>query len=146
MNYLMVLLIIILDQLSKYIVQSIFSVNKSMPIIENIFHLTYVRNVGAAFGILQNQKMFFVIITLVVISGIILFTRTQTNIHKLVVYSLSLIVGGAIGNLIDRIRFGYVVDFFDFRIWPVFNIADISIVVGAILLSYYLIIIDRVRN
>ncbi|QZY57134.1 signal peptidase II [Crassaminicella profunda] len=146
MNYLLVLMIIILDQASKFIVQSKFSVNESIPIIKNIFHLTYVQNFGAAFGILKNQKMFFVLMTIFVIGGIIVFLSKQKNLHKLIPYSLSLIVGGAIGNLIDRVRLGYVVDYFDFRIWPVFNMADISIVVGAILLSYYLIFLDEVRN
>ncbi|QXM05851.1 signal peptidase II [Crassaminicella indica] len=146
MNYLLVLLIVILDQASKVMVQSKFLVNESVPIIKNIFHLTYVQNVGAAFGILKNQKMFFILMTIFVIGGIVLFLHKHKNWHKLVPYSLSLIVGGAIGNLIDRVRLGYVVDFFDFRIWPVFNIADISIVVGAVLLSYYLIFLDKVHN
>lgn len=146
MNYLVVLCIIILDQVSKYMVHSKFFVNESIPMIKNIFHLTYVQNVGAAFGILENQKIFFVAITILVISGIVVFIRKQKDIHTMVLISFSLIVGGAIGNLIDRMRFGYVIDFFDFRIWPVFNVADVSIVVGAILLSYYLIFIDNGRK
>ncbi|TCO78968.1 signal peptidase II [Marinisporobacter balticus] len=146
MNYLVVALLVILDQIAKYMVKNRFEVGESIPIIKDVFHLTYVQNIGAAFGILENQKIFFVMITVLVISGIIVFIRTQKNIHKIVLFSLSLIVGGAIGNLIDRVKLGYVVDYFDFRIWPVFNIADTSIVVGAILLSYYLIFIDGKRD
>ncbi|MFZ5966302.1 MAG: signal peptidase II [Bacillota bacterium] len=143
MNYFFILFIIAMDQVTKYFVHTRFQVNESIPIIKGIFHLTYVRNVGAAFGILQNQKMFFIVMTVLVISGILFFARKQNNMHMLLTYSLSAIIGGAIGNLIDRMRFGYVVDFFDFRIWPVFNIADISIVVGAGLLAYYMLFIDQ---
>ncbi|MCT4621370.1 MAG: signal peptidase II [Marinisporobacter sp.] len=146
MNYILILLLIIIDQISKWIIQSKFLVNESIPIIENIFHFTYVQNFGAAFGILKHQKIFFVVMTILVIGGIVVFLKKQKNLHKLVPYSLSLIVGGAIGNLIDRVRLGYVVDYFDFRIWPVFNIADISIVIGAVLLSYYLIFLDGARD
>ncbi|WZL74775.1 signal peptidase II [Clostridiaceae bacterium 35-E11] len=146
MSYMLIVFVIILDQLSKYLIYSRFAVHESIPIIKNFFHLTYVQNMGAAFGILQNQKGFFIFMTLFVISGIFLFVHRQNNIHKVAVYSLSMIVAGAIGNFIDRVRLGYVVDFFDFRIWPVFNIADISIVVGAILLSYYIIFLDRASN
>lgn len=146
MNYVLILLLIIIDQISKWMIQSKFLINESMPIIKNIFHLTYVQNFGAAFGILKHQKIFFVVMTIFVIGGIVIFLKKQKNLHKLVPYSLSLIVGGAIGNLIDRVRLGYVVDYFDFRIWPIFNIADISIVIGAVLLSYYLIFLDGARD
>lgn len=142
MNYLIIIFIVILDQVTKFMVQSKFLLHESMPIIKNIFHFTYVQNVGAAFGILKHQKLFFIIITCAVIVGVFVFIRKQEDVHKLVIYSLSMIIGGAIGNLIDRVRFGYVVDFFDFMIWPVFNIADSFIVVGVIILSYYLIFID----
>ncbi len=142
MNYFVIVAVIVLDQISKYMVKSRFMLNESIAIIENIFHLTYVRNFGAAFGILKHQKMFFVVLTTAVLIGIIIFIRQQSNIHSMVKWSLSLVVGGAVGNLIDRVVHGYVIDFFDFRIWPVFNIADMAIVVGAFLLSYYLIFIE----
>ncbi|MFT9497014.1 signal peptidase II, partial [Anaerosolibacter sp.] len=117
--------------------------NESIPIIHNIFHITYVHNYGAAFGILRNQKSFFIVMTLAVVIGTFFFLRTQEKVHPAMKFSLTLIIAGAIGNLIDRIQFGYVRDFFDFRVWPVFNIADMAIVCGATLLSYYMIIIDR---
>ena len=142
MNYFVIVAIIVLDQISKHMVKSQFMLNESIAVIENIFHLTYVRNFGAAFGILKHQKMFFVLLTTTVLIGIIVFIRKQSNIHSLVKWSLSLVVGGAVGNLIDRVVYGYVIDFFDFPIWPVFNIADMAIVVGAFLLSYYLIFIE----
>lgn len=142
MNYFLIITILILDQITKYMVKTRFMVNESIAVIENIFHLTYVRNFGAAFGILKHQKLFFIFLTTVVLIGIIIFLRKQPHIHSIAKVSLSLIVGGAIGNLIDRIAYGYVIDFFDFRIWPVFNIADMAIVIGACLLSYYLIFME----
>ncbi len=122
---------------------SSFQLHQSKPIIEGFFHLTYVRNMGAAFSILQNQRLFFIITTTIVVLVIFWFVITKKYSSPLVLYSLMLIAGGAIGNLIDRIRLSYVVDFFDFRVFPVFNIADMSIVCGAILLSYYYIFIDK---
>ncbi|MCT4594912.1 MAG: signal peptidase II [Anaeromicrobium sp.] len=143
MNYIIIIGIILIDQFTKYLTQANMSVNETIPIINNIFHLTYVQNPGAAFGILRNQKWFFVVVTIVVLGGVFIYSVKHKNMHKIMNVSLSLIVAGAIGNFIDRVRLDYVIDFFDFRIWPVFNIADISIVVGAILLSYYLIKYDE---
>lgn len=143
MNYILIVLIIALDQISKQYVQGNLLENESIPIIQNIFHFTYVHNYGAAFGILRNQKPFFIVMTLAVVIGTFFFLRTQEKVHPAMKFSLTLIIAGAIGNLIDRIQFGYVRDFFDFRVWPVFNIADMAIVCGAILLSYYMLIIDR---
>ncbi len=143
MNYILIIFLIMLDQISKYYVQVNLLENESIPVIGNIFYITYVHNYGAAFGILRNQKIFFIVITTAVVIGTFFFLRTQPKVHPAMKYSLTLIIAGAIGNLIDRIQFGYVRDFFDFRIWPVFNIADMAIVCGAALLSYYLLVIDR---
>ena len=140
------MLVILIDQISKIIVQNHFSLGESIPVIPNIFHLTYVQNVGAAFGILKYQRNFFIFITMAIIIGILIFTLIRSKLHPIVLYSFAFIIGGAIGNLLDRIRFGYVIDFFDFRIWPVFNIADISIVAGTALLAYYLIFLDKEEN
>ncbi|MEW9123064.1 MAG: signal peptidase II [Thermotaleaceae bacterium] len=143
MSYLVIAAIIILDQVSKFLVINQFDLHQSIPVINNIFHITYVRNYGAAFGILKHQKLFFVIMTTIVVIGIIFYIRKQSFVHAMMKYSLSLIVGGAIGNLVDRLSYGYVIDFFDFRVWPVFNIADMAIVIGAIFLCYYLIFIEQ---
>ena len=100
-------------------------------------HLTLVHNRGAAFGILKGQLYLFIFTTII---AIILIYRslknTSCNLYRV---SLWLILAGAAGNLIDRVRFGYVVDFLDFRIWPVFNIADSAITIGAILLGWSII-------
>jgi signal peptidase II len=146
MNYFIIFLIVLTDQITKHVVQLQLKAYESIPLIKGIFHLTYVQNKGAAFGILQQQKILFIVITVAVVVGIFWFVHIQKSMHHMVRYSLSMIVGGAIGNLIDRIRLGYVIDFFDFRIWPIFNIADISIVVGALLLFYYFIFLDKVYS
>ncbi len=143
MNYFVIFFIIFIDQILKMIIRNRLYFGESIPIIQNIFHITYVQNVGAAFGILKYQRIFFIFITLAVIIGIFIFVFMKHSIHKIVLHSLNLIVGGATGNLIDRAQFGYVIDFLDFRIWPVFNVADISIVAGTVMLAYYFIFLDK---
>ena len=126
--------IFIFDQLTKYIVSQNIPLGGSIPIIKNIFHLTYVLNRGAAFGIFKNQ-VYFLIITAIVAVTFILINLNRKKTPRIEI-ALSLILSGAVGNLIDRLRLGAVIDFLDFRIWPVFNIADTAITIGAILLAY----------
>jgi signal peptidase II len=127
-------LILIVDQLSKYIVSRRIPPGQSIPVVKNIFHLTYVTNQGAAFGIFKNQIYFFIAAALIAIVVILVNLRRRRIPRREI--ALSLILAGAAGNLIDRIRIGAVIDFLDFRIWPVFNIADTAITIGAILLAY----------
>ncbi|MZP29013.1 signal peptidase II [Heliobacterium undosum] len=131
---------IAVDQLTKVIVQAKMAEHESIPLIPNIFHLTYVLNPGAAFGMLANKTVFFIAVTLVVVGGILYFYRRVPEDQIWMRLGLALQAGGAVGNLIDRIRTGLVIDFFDFRVWPVFNVADtaISIGVGLIMLSLLL--------
>lgn len=124
----------ILDQFSKLVVQRTMEQGQSIPIINNIFHLTYIQNPGAAFGLLAYRTAFFIFTTLAVVLVIIMFYRRLGEKRGSLPLGMGLVVGGALGNLIDRLRYGKVVDFFDFRVWPVFNIADTAIVVGAGLL------------
>lgn len=129
--------VLFLDQLIKYLIRLKFYPGESIPVIRDIFHLTYVQNTGAAFGILAERRLFFIIFSLLVIIALPLFLRRLLEIEArnyLFSLSLGLIIGGAAGNLADRIIFGYVIDFLDFRIWPVFNMADSAIVVGSLLL------------
>ncbi|MBU7008475.1 signal peptidase II [Phosphitispora fastidiosa] len=118
------------DQFSKWFVISRMTKSESIPVIEPVFYITYVMNPGAAFGMLPYKTVFFVSVTVVVLLGIIFFARRIPARKVLLKTGLALQVGGAVGNLIDRLRFGQVVDFFDFRVWPVFNIADMGIVFG----------------
>lgn len=136
--------LISIDQISKYIALNYLKDIGSMPIIENIFHLTYVENRGAAFGILQdNQFIFIIVAILAMVVG--LYYIYKYKLSLLAKSSIVLIISGAIGNMIDRVRLGFVVDFFDFRIiWAyVFNIADVFVVIGTILLCIHIIFFDN---
>ena len=129
-----------LDMLTKYIAITVFKVSE-VAVIKDVLYFTYLENRGAAFGILQNQKIFFLIITVVIVGAMVFYIIYKKPKNKLLLISLGCICGGGIGNLIDRIRFSYVVDFIDLRIinYPVFNVADCFVVVGAILLGVYII-------
>ena len=132
-------LVIVVDQATKYWIQSRMAYGESSPVIREIFHITYILNPGAAFGILENKTWFFIAVALALLAGVAyLYPRMPAN-QPMVKLGAGLLVGGAIGNLIDRVRIGYVVDFFDFRIWPIFNVADICIVCGVACLAYVLL-------
>ncbi len=137
------LVTLIIDQGTKYLVDSYFMIGQSLPIIKSIFHLTYVQNRGAAFGILQGRSNFFIIVTLIAIGLIIYLYKDLPLDNKLNSFALGLALAGIIGNLIDRVRLGYVIDFFDFRIWPVFNIADSAIVVAAFIFGYWILFLEE---
>lgn len=124
----------LVDQASKLLITGTITLNHSIPVLTGIFHITYIRNPGAAFGIMANRTPVFIVISLLVIAGIIFFYYKQGFKRGIIPSSLGLIAGGALGNLVDRVRFGEVIDFLDFRVWPVFNLADSAIVVGSALL------------
>lgn len=140
------LAVVILDQFSKYIVVENMALGESIPIIEEVFHLTYILNPGAAFGIFAHNRLFFIAIAVIVI-GIIIWARREILASPWEVKAgCGLFLGGAIGNLIDRARQGLVIDFFDFRIWPVFNIADIAICIGVGLIIWNLLKTELKRD
>jgi signal peptidase II len=130
--------VIALDRWTKNIAieQLLDSGTRSVPLLGEYIRLTYVENRGAAFGVLQNQTAFFIAVGLVVISVIIASYRYIPEPSWLLNVCLGLQMGGAVGNLIDRILVGYVVDFIDLTFWPVFNIADSAICVGVAGLAY----------
>jgi len=137
--YFIIPIVIFLDQFTKHAVRTGMSANDSFPIIEEVFHITYVKNYGAAFSILQGKQIFLIGVTAVLLVGITIYLFKQhKDGHWMISLALALIVGGGFGNLIDRIRLGYVVDFFDFRVFPVFNIADICVCTGCGILILYL--------
>lgn len=137
MLYILALILIVLDQWIKILIDGSLSYGQTIPVVQNIFHLTYVRNKGAGFGILQGQRELFIFVTIIIIVFLLAY-RNRVNKSLILDVALSLIIAGAIGNLIDRIRLGYVIDYLDFRIWPVFNLADSTVVVGVVILTIYL--------
>lgn len=135
MIFIIVSVILSLDQLSKFIVTSNVSYFQPVPVIKDFFYITLVHNRGAAFGILKNQTPLFIFTSVLAVILIILNLKGGKNRKSYNIF-LGLILAGALGNLIDRVFFGYVIDFLDFRIWPVFNVADSAITIGAVLLAW----------
>lgn len=131
--------VVLVDQATKYWIQSRMAYGESNPVIPEVFHITYILNPGAAFGILEHQTWFFVLVAIFLLAGIAYIYPRLPAEQPLLKWGAGLLVGGAVGNLIDRVRVGYVVDFFDFRIWPIFNVADICIVCGVACLAYALL-------
>ncbi|MQL52944.1 signal peptidase II [Desulfofundulus thermobenzoicus] len=125
---------LVVDQVSKELIQRWMWEGESIAVIPHVFHITYIRNPGAAFGLFPHRTGFFVAVTLLVAAAVVVAHLRLSPARHLMRISLGLVLGGAVGNLIDRLRFGLVVDFLDFRIWPVFNLADTAIVIGAFLL------------
>lgn len=136
---LLVLFIILLDQIIKYFVSTNMFLGQSIPVLPQIFHLTYIQNPGAAFGILENQRYLFILIAAVLIVAVIYFYKKIIQLSKLFQVGIALLFGGAIGNMIDRIFIGRVIDYMDFRICPVFNLADIAIVSGCAIIAFNLL-------
>jgi signal peptidase II len=128
-----------LDQVSKAYMMANLAPGASVPVIPGIFHFTYVLNPGAAFGILEHQTGFFVVVAFLLFAAMVYFYPRIPPGYGLLRLGIGLQVGGAAGNVIDRLKTGYVVDFFDFRVWPVFNVADIAIVGGVALIVYSLL-------
>ncbi len=134
-----VFFLILADQAIKFLVVSLMELGESIPVFAGIFHITYIENPGAAFGLFANQRLVFIVAGILVIAAACLMYRRLMSEKAIIRWGGALLLGGAVGNLIDRLRIGGVIDFLDFRIWPVFNIADIGICVGVALLMYALI-------
>ena len=108
-----------------------------MPLLPPVLHLTYVQNTGAAFGLFKGQQLLFIGVSVAVIAWIVWELRRGRSFGGTALWACGLILGGAIGNLIDRLRLGYVIDFLDLRVWPVFNVGDSAITVGVALLIFH---------
>lgn len=132
---------LLVDRYSKFITMNKMVEGESIPIWPNVFHLTYIQNPGAAFGLLAGQTWFFIAVTALVLLAMLFSIRWIKQAGPLYQWALGLIAGGAAGNLIDRIRFARVVDFLDFRVWPVFNLADTAIFIGV-----GLILLDAIQE
>lgn len=129
--------VLLADQLSKLLVISLLYLGESRPIIQDFFHLSYVSNPGAAFGILPDQRGLFLVLAFFVLASVLYLALKIAGERMILQYALGFILGGTLGNLVDRLFRGRVVDFLDFRVWPVFNVADMALVVGALLLLVF---------
>lgn len=126
--------VFLLDMLIKRSVISFIAPIHSIPVIKGMLHLTYVENTGVAFGLMRNQRPFLILVGIIVCALIIIFYKKSVNKEVMLRIALALILGGSFGNLFDRIFYGHVIDYIDFRVFPVFNLADISINIGIALI------------
>ena len=127
--------VVLFDRLTKNFFSGFLGLNESIAVVRNVLHFTLVHNTGIAFGFFKDCGTVFIIIP-VILTGLLVYNvyyyRNSPQLSRTYIVAFSLILGGAIGNLIDRIFLGYVVDFIDFRVWPVFNVADSAITIGAL--------------
>ncbi|WP_440895223.1 signal peptidase II [Amphibacillus sp. Q70] len=141
--YLLALLIILLDQVTKWLVLANMEIRESIPIIENFLYITSHRNSGAAWGILADQMILFYVITVIVIVVLVYYIKQYAKTNKWLGFGLGLILGGAIGNFIDRLIYQEVVDFIDVYFgsysYPIFNVADSALVMGVIIIGIFIL-------
>ncbi|CDF57874.1 signal peptidase II [Thermobrachium celere] len=148
MEFVIISLLVLIDQITKYIAKNYLIIRQPINILEGFLNLVYVENRGAAFGIFRDKKIILIGFTSLVIVGLIYYLYKNKGKDKIIDICLILVIAGAIGNLIDRVFLSYVVDFIHFYIrdvfdWPVFNFADIYVSIGAVLLSIKLIFFDK---
>ena len=131
--------VVFFDRITKIFFSNNLALQESWPVIRNFFHMTLVHNTGIAFGLFKNAGVVFIVIPAIAVIllgyNIYYYKNNEEKLSRLYIVAFSLILGGAVGNLIDRILFGYVVDFIDFQVWPVFNIADSAITIGAVIIA-----------
>ena len=137
--FLLTIVFLVVDIISKLVVSKLMDVFDSIVIIKDFFYITYVRNTGAAWSIFEGRVLGLIVVSLIIISFIIYYISKNSPKNKVEVVGYSLVLGGAFGNLLDRIIYGYVVDFLDFYIfgydYPIFNLADSFIFVGVVILA-----------
>ena len=140
-------IVIIIDQIVKLIIRTKMTLNSTIELIPKVFNLTYVENTGAAFSILKDSTIILVIIGLLFLFSIDYYIKKEKSFTKLSIISLGIIIGGIVGNLIDRLLLHAVVDYFDFVLinFPIFNIADTCITIGVVLFIISTII-DEVKD
>ena len=145
MIYIVIIIFLIIDIISKLIVSRVCTLNNSVSVINNFFSITYTHNYGGAWSLFSDSTILITVISIIVIIGIIIYLSKKKINNKIESLGYAFLLGGAIGNLIDRIIYGYVIDFLDFNIFgynfPIFNIADMGIVIGI-----FLIIVIGIRG
>jgi signal peptidase II len=156
LSTLMVLLVVILDQITKYMIHTSMYPYETTPVIDGFFNIVYAKNYGAAFSFLNGapvwfRKPFFMVVPLAAIILVVFLLKNTLIKNKdnlLQVFAFSLVIGGALGNLLNRLTYGYVVDFLQFRVtstyyWPSFNVADVAITIAVALLLIEMMTIER---
>jgi len=133
--WLLALGVLISDQLTKAAIKSELTLGRTIPIVHDRFHITYVKNPGGAFGLMPHGQVFFLLASVTVLIIILAYKVSRKPPGLLINAALALIFGGTAGNLLDRLLYGQVIDWLDFRFWPVFNFADTALVVGLALFS-----------
>lgn len=147
MIYILIIVgVMVIDRIVKISVDTGMTPGEMIPVLGEFFHITYVRNTGAAFSLLEGHTTLLIVVTGAVICfGIIFVIVKSMTYKKIFLLSVSLMCGGGLGNLTDRMAYGYVIDMFDFGRFPVFNVADIAVVTGCALLAIYMIVYEN-RN
>lgn len=146
MLWIIIIIGLAVDQLSKYIVMTKMAYLQSITVIPKLLDLTFVMNNGAAFSILRGKVPVFIILTFVFVAAIIIFYYRQPKEEKDLRFWLSVLCAGALGNLIDRIHYGKVVDFFDMHYWPIFNFADMMVVFSVVAIAIIIIFPHKFRK
>ncbi|MCX5686042.1 MAG: signal peptidase II [Candidatus Omnitrophica bacterium] len=136
MIFVVAFLVFVLDRITKVLALIFLSGGGSVKVLPGIFHLTLVFNNGAAFGLLKGRNDFFILISILIVCAILFYIWKYRTRDTALLFAAGLILGGAAGNLFDRIRFANVIDFLDFRVWPVFNVADSCVTAGILLLAW----------
>jgi len=141
-------IVFLIDRWTKHLIVQNMQVGDSLPVIKDFLYITYIKNPGAAFGLLAEKTWLFIVATVAILIVLIYFNATLAQGKVLLGITFGLVAGGAVGNLLDRLQSGLVVDFIYFRgVWPyVFNVADSAIVIGTVLLAWQIIITERFGN
>ncbi|MGE5707189.1 MAG: signal peptidase II [Bacteroidota bacterium] len=133
--YLLALATFLLDQYVKLSVETAIALGGTVPLLDGFFHLTHVRNMGSAFSLFWGKSLFLSVVTSLIVLGLLVYQWRSRSEDPLMVFGIGFLLGGAVGNLVDRLCLGFVRDMFDFRfqghnVWPIFNIADIAVLLG----------------
>lgn len=146
--YIIAMILIGLDQLSKYLTVQEIALGEVVSLVPNVLSLTYIRNSGAAWSILEDQMIFFYMITVVVVGALIYFLHTEGKKSPIASTGIAFIMGGAIGNFIDRLHLKYVIDMIrlEFINFPIFNVADMALTIGVIILIGYIVYDELVKK
>lgn len=146
--YLLAAVLVLVDQLTKYLTVQNIELHEIIPVVPDVFSLTYIQNTGAAWSILEGRMIFFYVVTVIVVAGIVYNLHKYGHESKLFAVSLAFVLGGALGNFIDRLVHQYVIDMIrlEFIDFPIFNIADAALTVGVLLMIVYIFFFEEEKT